>query len=237
MNQKAKEMGAFEKIVGIFISPKETFEAIDQKPTWLVPFIIMTVVVLGMTFLTMNIGLQDMVARFQAREMPQEQIDTIIARSQGFGRYIQFATIPVFMLLFWAILSGILLFSGNTILGGSSNFKKLFSMVAWSSLIGALASAVHTAIVLSKGTTQGVTTSLAVFLPVPLLSDKPSFLYRLLSKFDIFTIWSLILWVIGISVLYKFSTKKASGLILALWIIWIAVSITFGGLFGGAFGQ
>jgi hypothetical protein len=232
-----KEMGVFEKITGIFISPRETFEALDRKPSWLVPFIIIAVMTLGMTILTRDIGMQDMMAKFQAREMPQEQIDKIAAQSQGIGKYIQMVLIPVATLVIWAIFAGILLFCGNTLLGGSAKFKKVFSMISWSSLVGALAIIVNTAIILSKGTTQGVTTSLAVLLPVPGLSDKPSLFYRLLSKFDLFTVWSLILWAIGLSVIYKFTMKKSAGLVIALWAVWIVISIAFGSLFGPMFGQ
>ena len=236
-SEEKKEMGVFEKIAGIFISPRETFEALDQKPSWLVPFLIIVVMTLGMTMLTRDIGMQDMMAKFQAREMPQEQIDKIAAQSEGIGKYIQMVLIPVATLAVWAIFAGILLFCGNTLLGGSAKFKKVFSMMSWSSLVGALAIIVNTAIILSKGTTQGVTTSLAVLLPVPGLSDKPSIFYRLLSKFDLFTIWSLILWTIGLSVIYKFTMKKSAGLVIALWAVWIVISIAFGSLFGPMFGQ
>ena len=239
MNASAdrKEMGIFEKIVGIFISPRETFEALDRKPTWLVPFLITVVMVLGMTVLTRDIGMQDMMAKFQAREMPQEQIDRIAAQSQGIGKYIQMVTIPIATLAIWALFSGVFLFCGNTLLGGSAKFKKIFSMMSWSSLVGCLSIIVSTVIILTKGTTQGVTTSLAVLLPVPALADKPSLLFRLLSKFDLFTVWSLVLWIIGLSVIYKFSTKKTAGLVISLWAVWIVISIAFGSMFGGIFGQ
>jgi len=236
-SEEKKEMGVFEKIAGIFISPRETFESLDRKPTWLVPFIIIAVMTLGMTLLTRDIGVQDMMAKFQASELPQEQIDKIAAQSQGVGKYIQMVLIPVATLAIWAIFAGILLFCGNTLLGGSAKFKKLFSMMSWSSLVSCLAIIVNTAIILSKGTTQGVTTSLAVLLPVPGLSDKPSIFYRLLSKFDLFTIWSLVLWTIGLSVIYKFTVKKSAGLVIALWAVWIVISIAFGSLFGPMFGQ
>jgi hypothetical protein len=236
-SDEKKEAGVFEKITGIFISPRETFEALDRKPTWLVPFIIIAVMTLGMTLLTRDIGMQDMMAKFQASEMPQEQIDKITAQTQGIGKYIQMVLIPVATLAIWAIFAGILMFCGNTLLGGSAKFKKLFSMISWSSFVGALAILVNTAIILSKGTTQGVTTSLAVLMPVPGLSDKPSLFYRLLSKFDLFTIWSLILWTIGLSVIYKFTMKKSAGLVVALWAVWIVISIAFGNLFGPMFGQ
>jgi len=232
-----KEMGIFEKIVGIFVSPKETFEALDRKPSWLVPFIITAVMTLGMTILVRDIGMQDLIAKYQARDMPQEVIDRIVSQSQGVGKYIQMVLIPVATLAIWAIFAAVMLFCGNTLLGGSAKFKKIFSMISWSSLVGCLSIIVSTVIILTKGTTQGVTTSLAVLMPVPALADKPSFLYRLLSKFDLFTIWSLVLWIIGLAVIYKFSTKKTAGLVIALWAVWIVVSIAFGSAFGGMFGQ
>jgi hypothetical protein len=226
-----KEMGFFEKLAGIFISPRETFEALDRKPTWLVPFIIVAVAVLVMTVLTRDIGMQDMLARFEASDMPQEQIDRIVEQSQGPGRYIQIVVIPVFMIVAWCFFAGVMLFTGNTILGGKSTFKKLLSMVSWSSLIGLLSAAIHTALIITKGTSQGVTTSLALLLADPEPGAKPSFLFRLLSKFDFFTIWEMVLWAIGTSVLYRFSMKKSAGMVAVLWVLWVIISVSLGGLF------
>ena len=36
----APEMSAMQKVIGIFTAPRQTFEAIDQKPTWVLPFLI-----------------------------------------------------------------------------------------------------------------------------------------------------------------------------------------------------
>ncbi len=226
-----KEMGFFEKLAGIFISPRETFEALDRKPTWLIPFLIVVAVVLVMTVLTRDIGMQDMLARFEASDMPQEQIDRIVEQSQGPGRYFQIIGVPVFMIATWCLFAGILLFTGNTILGGKSTFKKMLSMVSWSSLIGIVSAAIHTALIVTKGTTQGVTTSLALLLADPEPGAKPSFLFRLLSKFDVFTIWEMVLWAIGTSVLYRFSMKKSAGMVAALWVLWVIISVSLGGLF------
>ncbi len=226
-----KEMGFFEKLAGIFISPRETFEALDRKPTWLIPFLIVVAVVLVMTVLTRDIGMQDMLARFEASDMPQEQIDRIVEQSQGPGRYFQIIGVPVFMIATWCLFAGILLFTGNTILGGKSTFKKMLSMVSWSSLIGIVSAAIHTALIVTKGTTQGVTTSLALLLADPEPGAKPSFLFRLLSKFDVFTIWEMVLWAIGTSVLYRFSMKKSAGMVAVLWVLWVIISVTVGGLF------
>jgi len=128
-------------------------------------------------------------------------------------------------------MSGIFLFAGNTILGGSSRFWTLFSMIGWSSMVGMLGGLLNTVLVLMKKTAHGVTTSLAMLLPTPNVGEKPSALYRLLSQFDLFMIWQVALWIIGLSVLYKITKGKAAAVVLTLWGLWIVLAVVLGGLF------
>ncbi len=231
----SKEMGIFGRIVGIFTSPRETFESIDRSPTWLVPFLITVIIVLVLQFLVMDIGIKDRLAAMEAQDISAERFEAAKAQMEGPMKYIQFVAIPVVTLILWAILAGILLFVGNTIMGGESKFKKIFSVVAWSSLVGLLGGILKTFLILSKGTTRGVVTSLAILLPTP-EPGQSSVLHRLLSRFDLFTIWVLILWIIGLAVIYRFTTKKSATLVLSLWAIWIVISVALGGILGGMFG-
>jgi hypothetical protein len=149
--------------------------------------------------------------------------------------YLGVVATPVGILLFWAIFTGILLFCGNTIMGGDGKFKKVFSVVAWSSLIGLVGNILRTLLTVSKGTSQGVSTSLAVMLPTPAWGQK-TFLYRVLERFDLFAIWELIIWIIGLAVIYRFTTKKSATLIIGLWVIYSLFTIVLGGVLGPMFG-
>lgn len=231
----AKEMGVFGRIVGIFTSPRETFESIDQKPTWLVPFLIIVIVMIVLQFLAMDIAMKDRLADMQARDMPADQFERARDQMESW-KYVGFAFIPVGMLVVWVIISGILLFGGNTMMGGETKFKKVFSVLAWSGLIGLVGEVIKTLLILSKGTTRGVVLSLAFVLPTPELGQSPPVLYRLLSQFGLFTIWELVLWIIGLAVIYRFTTKKSATLVLSLWAIWIVISVTLGSVLGGIFG-
>jgi hypothetical protein len=231
-----KEMGVIGRIIGVFASPKETFESIDRKPTWLVPFIIIVLVVIAMQFLVMDIGMRDQIAKMEARGTPQEQLDQIQKSMAGPTRYIQFGVIPIATLAIWAIIGGILLMGTNSIMGGSATFKKIFALEAWTSLIGVVGAALKTVLILSKGTSQGVATSLAILLPTPPIGETPSVVYRLLSKLDVFTIWSMFLWVIGLSVIGKITTNKSAILVISLWALWIIISVALGGVLGPMFG-
>jgi hypothetical protein len=232
----AREMGVFSRITGIFTSPRETFGSIDQKPTWLVPFLIVVIIAIVLNFLALDIGMKYQIAKMEAKEMSAEQIDNMQSRMEGPLKYVQIVAIPVVTLILWVILAGILLFCGNTIMGGESTFKKVYSIVAWSSLVTMVGAILKTFLILSKGTVHGVTISLAILLPTPELGESTPILYRLLSKFDPFTIWELILWIIGLAVVYRFTTKKSATLVLFLWAIWIVISVALGSVLGGMFG-
>ena len=226
-----KEMGPIGRIVGVFASPKETFESVDRKPTWLVPFILTLIFVIAFQFLTMDIGIKDRFAVMEARDMPAEQMEMARQQIEGPMKYIGLGIAPIATLVVWAILAGILLFGGNTILGGESKFKKMFSLVAWSSLVGIVGGILKIFLILQKGTMHGVTTSLAILVPTPPIGDPGPILYRILTKLDLFTIWNLVLWIIGLAVIYKFSTKKTATFVITLQVIWIIISVALGGLF------
>jgi hypothetical protein len=88
-----------------------------------------------------------------------------------------------------------------------------------------------TLLIVNKGTMHGVALDLSILLDTPAVGESKSILYRILSKFDIFVIWQIVLYIIGMSVAYKSSIQKAAVPILSLWGIWIIISVAFGGFF------
>jgi hypothetical protein len=232
----AKEMGVVGRIVGIYTSPRETFESIDKRPTWLVPFVIVILFVLAMTFLTMDIGIKDRQDMMEARGMTEQQLEQAHVQSQGWMKYLSVVLVPVATLIVFLAISGLLTFGGNTIMGGSTKFKKVFSVVAWSSMVSVISVILRTFLILKKGTSLGIQTSLAILLETPELGQSPTLLNRFLSRFEIFTIWEMILWIIGLSVIYKFTIKKSATLVISLWIIWIIIAVVLGSLVGKLFG-
>ncbi len=235
-SKEGKDMNVFEKIIGIFSSPRDTFVAIDNKPNWLIPFVIIVLVVIISQFLVLDIGMNDQIEAMKARGLSSDQIQTAQEHMQGPMKYIGFIFAPIIILIVWLILAGIFLFTGNTIMGGKAQFKNILAVISWSGLIGIVQAALRTYLVISNGTSFGVTTSLAILLPTPQVGESKTLLYRLLSRFDIFTIWTLVLWIIGLAVVYKFSTKKSATMVLTLWAIYIVLVVALGSLLGGIFG-
>ena len=108
-------------------------------------------------------------------------------------------------------------------------------MFVWSGLIGIVQMALTTFLILSKGTSHGVTTSLAFLLPAQAVGAKATILHSILSKFDIFTVWQLILWILGVAVVYKFTVKKSATMIISIWAAYVIIAVVLGQLMGGLF--
>lgn len=225
-------MSTMQKIIGIYSAPRRTFEAIDQNPTWFLPFIIGVVFFLIFQFLTVDLQMDYRMEMMEARgDIPQEQMDVAKAQMQGPFKYIGFVAGPIVWLIMILIIAALFYVAGNLMIGGDTSFKKVFAIVAWTGLIGVISFIIMTLLILSKGTMHGVALDLSILLDTPAIGEDKSTLYRILSKFDVFVIWEIVLYIIGMSVTYKATVKKAAVPILSLWALWIIVSVAFGGFF------
>ena len=225
------EMSTMQKIIGIFTEPRITLEAIDKNPTWFLPFIIVVVVFMVFQFLTIDIQMDYRMEMMDASgDIPQEQMDMAKTQMQGPFKYIGFIAGPVVMLIMMVIIAALFYVTGNLMIGGDTSFKNIFAMVNWAGLIGILSLIIMTLLILSKGTLHGVALDLSILLDTPAIGEEKSVLYRILSKFDIFLIWQIVVYIIGMSVAYKSTVQKAAVPILSLWGIWIIISVAFGGV-------
>ena len=234
--KSVEEIGPFGRLVGIFMSPRETFDSIARKPTWLFPFIVAAILTIVMSMAVMDIIVKERIADMEARGIPAEQMERAQSMMQGSMKYVSVVLTPVGFLIVWSILSGLLLLGCNTIMGGETKFKNIFSVVAWTSMVTTLGGIIHSFLVLSKGTTLGVSTNLSLFLPMPGIGQDSSILYRFLSKFDLFVVWQLILWIIGLAVVSRLTVKKSAAFVLSLWALYIVITVALGSVLGPRFG-
>jgi choline-glycine betaine transporter len=145
-----QEMSAFQKIIGIFTTPRLTFEAIDQKPTWFLPFIIGVIFFLIMQILTIDIQTTDQIAMMEARDMPQEQLDAAKSQMAGPLKYVSLVAGPIVWLIMIVIMAAIFYVAGNLMIGGDSSFKKVFAIVCWSGLVGVIGIVLMTLLMLAN---------------------------------------------------------------------------------------
>lgn len=229
--QRADDMNLGQKIVGVFTSPGQTFASLDQKPSWIVPFIIAVVVGLIYVFLTTDIIIKDTLAQQEEQMLEQgmdsAQIDQAMATTEKFMRFSMPAFAVVMPLVLWVVIAGVFMFVGNVVLGGTGSFKKVFSVTAWSWLIQILGSLIMLPLVLAKETI------LITFSPAAMMSSaaKMTFLYQFMSKLDIFNIWFLAVLSIGLAVIYRMKTQKMATAACTVFLLWALVSAGWSQLF------
>jgi len=129
------------------------------------------------------------------------------------------------------VISAVLYFGGSVLLGGDALFKQVLSVFGYSSLVSIPALIVKVPLILVKKSVR-IQTSLAALMPSG--SDE-SVLFKILAKFDIFTIWQIALISMGLAVVYKFSTKKSATMVVAFWAVWIILSVAVSSLLKGRF--
>ncbi len=230
-----KPMGGASKVINIFFEPRKVFESLKIKPTWLIPFIIVALLGIGFFYYTYPFIMAQQVEKIQENEkIPEEQKERIIEKmtEKDHPPIWQLAIAPVGTLVSVVVVAAVLFFVFNVLLGGDSSFRRVFSVYTYSSLIAIPAMIVKFPLIMMKGNLN-VQTSLALLLSI---NQKDTFLYNVLSGFDIFTIWQVILISMGLGILYKYSTKKAFTAVFILWIIWILLKSGLSTVFGGAFG-
>jgi hypothetical protein len=227
MGEIAPPQGLMNRFVNIFVNPRKTYEAIDQKPTWLVPFLIILILTLLITQLTFPIIMKSQLEMLRSNgNIPPEQLRIIEQRitehSSAQRMFAAIGQIVVFPLVF-LILAGIFYFTGSVVLGGDSTYKKVLSVYSWSACIGVLGALIVLPLILTKGSVN-ISISPALLLSGDAVGSK---LHTLLSKFDFFTIWFLAVFASGFAFIYRFSTVKAYTAVGLLWGIWIALSTIF----------
>ncbi|KAA3617083.1 MAG: YIP1 family protein [Calditrichaeota bacterium] len=218
-----------DNLINIFTTPAKAFESLNEKPTWLVPLLIVIVFAVGSQYILVDISLEYQLKTTEARpDMTDEQFEIVKEQMSGGMKYIGIIVTPILAPIIWIILALVLwLFSKITISEGI-DFKKSFSIVAWSSLVTLISLILITFLIYSKGTPHGVALDLSALVETPPIGEPKSVLYFFLSKIDPFILWQMFLWALGLSVMGKVDLKKGIIPVAIIWGLWVLISVTFG---------
>jgi len=228
---EGEELSIVQKIVGIFTAPAKAFASIDLSPSWIIPLTLILAVNLVFVYFANDIILEETLVQqeeaMMERGMDAEQIDAALTQVESWTPISVWVLSIIGPPIILAIVSGVFLFVGNVILGGKTSFKKVLSVTAWSWLIFSLAGLVMLPLVLSQETMQ-ISFSLATFMSE---ESKNTFLYLFLQKIEVFTIWWIAVYSIGLGVIYKTKTQKMATAVGVVYFIYAVVASALGGMF------
>lgn len=237
MNESSVGDSSVSRLTGVLMAPVETFQRIAARPSWLLPLIVTIVAGLGVTALMMpKLDLETMLREQLAEagsSASAEQIDSQVETMTKVARVT--AWVGPFVLTPAAFLFLALVFWGTaSIVGGQLRYKQSLAVVAHSWMPQVIASLLSIPVILSSESIDPEQAQgghlLASHLGFLADRDVSPVLHGLLSSFDVFSLWSLVLLGVGLAAAGKLSRGAAAVAVLLPWLVWVVGKAGFAAL-------
>jgi hypothetical protein len=223
-------LSPFARIIGVFFSPKSTFEDIVRKPSWVLPIVLTTILSIGVSFsINQRINWREFMSQQiekspQAAQMSAEQKQQRIEGGAKFSPPFTYA-IGLCGPIFFALVIALVMWGAYSLLGGvSTNFSTAFSITSHAFLTGLVSSPLLILILYLKpyGTADlenPIAANLAAFLP----EDSVKWLFALCKSFDLFTLWTLVLLAMGFAAVNpkKLKGSKPYTIAFSVWAVFV----------------
>lgn len=227
----------FGRVIGALVSPEKTFRSIAERPTWVVPLLLLVLVTCLIGYeVGQRVDFEQQIRQQMAErgdKVSEADIQRGVDFMEKFGKIFFLAPAvlsPGAYLLFALVFLVALRLSGSEI-GFAQSFSVIVhSMVPW--LVHALLSLplILRQEALDPETLQrgGVLMSnLAALAP----EDSGKVLLSLLGSLDLFSVWTLVLLIIGYRVVARVSATTATAVTLTLWVLLLAGKLGFTAIF------
>jgi hypothetical protein len=220
----------FARLFGAVLSPKKTFTDIAQRPSWVLPFVLVCLLslvvaaLLGQKTDWHTFFERQMSQNSRFDQMSQEQKDQILESQTKYAPKLSFAlgvvgaavSVLFITLIYWGAL--------NLLTGAGLKFGTSFGITSHAfvpSLIGSVLATV-TLLLKSRGEVDPehfLASNVAAYLP----ESAPHWLVVLGQSLDLFWIWSLVLLVIGFGAANPKKVKPgtAFAIVFGLWAVWV----------------
>jgi hypothetical protein len=202
-------------LLGIYSRPGRVFEVLKEKPSWLVPLLVVVALSVAAMYITRPVVIPEILSEMAKNpDIPPEGLEKAqqMVQNPWLGLIEPVAGTAVksvlIALAFWGLFA---------MIGGKSPFKLIFTAVAWSWMVKIPEQIIKVPLILIQETAR-VHTSLVLVLPVEM---EKTFIYRLLAQIDIFNIWMVALLALGCSSFSGVDRKKAQWASFAAWGGWV----------------
>jgi hypothetical protein len=224
-------------LTGVLIHPRATFEKLRdaQRGYWWVVFVLAVVAALVLA-LASTAAQRSTIQAFVASEGTTTDgvaVPANMAQTATTLMIVGGTVSGILSALFGYLLLTLIVFGAGLILGGKATFRQVFTMSVWTTLPYVVRSLVQAIASLVTGASpapglSGVL-SIAETASMPLLN-------AILSRIDVYMVWSLVLLTIGVGVVYRLSKGKKL-LIVAIYVVVTLVLIVASTALGSAIGN
>jgi hypothetical protein len=232
--QSQPAISAVGRVIGVFFSPKQTFEDIVRKPSWVLPIALLTLFSIGVSFaINQRINFREFMTQ-QIEKNPRSANLSAEQKQQQIEGGAKFTPIviwafgvcgPVLFVLFVALA----MWGAYNLLGGANtNFGTSFAITAHAALTGLVSSSLMILVLYLKPPgTVDLENPVATNLAAVLADDSAKWLFKLLNSIDIFSFWTLILLAIGFAATNpkKLKGSKAFTIAFSVWAVYVVFRV------------
>ncbi len=224
------------RIIGVWFSPRPTFEDIARKPSWAAPIILLTLIGLSMNIFLANkvdwrsFSEEQLMSSPRGQQIPADQKDVAIQRGvkgNQYFCYVRGLTGTVCL----GLLLALVYWGAYALIGGARlTFGKSFAVIAYAMLPGGIRELLGIPILMLKDpSTLGNPYNFVGSNPGAYMSiSDPKWLSALASSLDVFVFWSLFLTALGFHCMdpKKVTMSKSVVIVISVYLFFTLLGVT-----------
>jgi hypothetical protein len=220
---------SFQRIIGVLFSPDATFASIARRPDWVLPLVLLLITSLAAGVIMaprIDFGAATREAMEQNKNVSQDQVDRAVKMTTSIAKVMTYLS-PVLSLIGLLIIAGILLLAFR-LFGGEGDYKQAFSVTCYASIPSIIKTVITLIIIVAKGgilPAQMLATMVRSNLGFLADMKTNPMAFALLSSIDIFSIWFLVLLIIGFAYVSRLSKAKSAVIVISLWVLVVLIKL------------
>ena len=222
------------RMTGVLFSPTPTFENIVARPSWVAPLVVLCVLAIAVIALFgQRVGWRGFLEH-QFDKDPRVANLTPDQREQRLNAAIKFAppityvSVVIGTFLVPVVIAAVMLGAFNLLAGTRINFKVALAIVCFSWMPLTIHGLLSLILLFVKSPDTVDLEHLVASNPGAFISsDSPRWMMALLTSFDVFAFWVMVLMAIGFAAASpkKVSFAKGLTIVVAVWALWVLIHV------------
>ena len=228
---KAPEKAArWEDFVDVYFAPSDLF-ARRKGEGWLKPFLLLAAVSVVLYYVFLPIGGQLWEAAMLENAPPDAPAEQL-QKSAQFMKYLG-GVFVLFVYLFMVLVTGVGLKLGSAVLEPAAKWREAFLIATFAMYVVVVQQIATTLSVFFASQSGSVSMTDASFGPARFMPDADPVMKAVLGRFDLFTLWTVVLCAIGLVVVVGMSRGKAFATSVIAWLV-VSLPAVVGAIFSSA---
>lgn len=217
---EAPKQSGFQRIIGVLSAPDETFRSIAERPDWVTPLLLTIIIsIVSLVLIAPHIDYESTAREaIEAQHVPAGQAEQAVRMGVAISKVITYLSPALIVLVF--LLQAVIFLVAFRLMGGEGTFRQAWAIALYASMPNLVRSVIGSIVLLVRGSYTLLDLQNPIASNLGFLADMKTqpVLYALLSSIDAFSIWTLVLLIIGFSYMSKFSKQKSAVIVLVLWV-------------------